>query len=75
MTLQTRENHTRNPQNNVDGTKEGVRMTSRFSARVLALFAENHRHISQEVSAVPENQKAPLGWHRTRPDQNRMEVR
>ena len=75
MNLKTAENTFANPQICVVPTKEGVRMTSRFSARVLALFAENHRHISQEVSAVRENKKAPLGWHRTRPDHNRMEVR
>lgn len=51
-------------------------MTSSFPASVLALFAENRRHISQEVSAVPENQKSPA-WTaiQTRPDHNRMEVR
>ena len=56
MILETRENHAAKPTIYVDGRKEGVRMTSRFSARVLALFAENHRHISQGVSAVSENQ-------------------
>ena len=35
-------------------------MNPHFSAAVPEPFAENRHHISQEVSAVPENQKAPL---------------